>query len=201
MDKHYKLMFCSQDTAMRPLSPEKQPFLHAHLEEKKNAVLREQSFGAYEALFRLCDECAVKEVPRIVYADSGKPYFEGGYPFFSLSHTEGVSLACLSLSCDVGVDIESLRAAQEKEKAAAYRALADRMFYAEEREALSEASDDVFLRAFLSIYTQKEALAKLLSVPVMQVNAKKIPRGVRLMTEIAKDGDYVYSVALLNDHD
>ena len=182
---------------MRKIEEKDQPFLSAHLFEKRNAELHRQSSSAYEALFRLHGEMlGDAPVRRILYQMSGKPYFEGGYPYFSLSHTEGMSLAVMSLSFEVGADIESLQAAREKGKASAYRALAERMFFREELETLSvAATDEEFLSAFLSVYTQKEALAKLLTVPVMQINTQKPPKEVSVETTCTDCGAYIYSVA------
>ncbi len=153
MAEIYGLMLCEQKTAMRKVDPEAQPFLCAHLAEKRKESVREQSGSAYEALFRLYDAYAGEApLPRIRYARNGKPFFEGDGPFFSLSHTAGMSIACLSPSNEVGVDIESLRAAMENGKADAYRALAVRMFFREELEALrAAASDEAYLSSFLAV--------------------------------------------------
>lgn len=198
MDSLHELLLCDQQTAMREISSEKQPDLCARLATKRNATLHRQSCSAYEALFRLYEGHTDLPMPRICYRKNGKPYFEGNVPHFSLSHTDGMSLACLSFKHEIGADIESFRRAQENGKADAYRALAVRMFFRKELDALSKSlTDDEFLIAFLSIYTQKEALAKLLSVPVMQINTKKLPKNVYVCTVKTENGAYIYSVALM----
>lgn len=198
MESLYECLLCDQGIPMRTVSSEKQPDLCAHLEAKRNAILHGQSCGAYEALFRLYERYTDVPMPRICYRENGKPYFEGNLPYFSLSHTDGMSLACLSFTHEIGADIESVIRAQECGKADAYRALAVRMFFSEELDALSQfLTDDEFLLAFLSVYTQKEALAKLLSVPVMQINTKKPPKNVHVCTVKTENGAYIYSVALL----
>lgn len=49
-----------------------------------------------------------EEPPRINIAEGGKPYFEGGEPFFSITHEGELAAVALCDGGEVGIDIQSL---------------------------------------------------------------------------------------------
>lgn len=49
------------------------------------------------------------EMKPIAYKPSGKPYFEDGSGFLSISHTKGYVAVIVSEQCEVGIDIEQVK--------------------------------------------------------------------------------------------
>ncbi len=92
---------------------------------------------------------------RLAYRDgpNGKPALEAG-PRFSLSHSGGLALCAVAADRDVGIDVEQLRAVPEADDIVA------RLFSAPERRDYQALKQRAPGRAFLRVWTRKEALLK-----------------------------------------
>jgi 4'-phosphopantetheinyl transferase len=88
----------------------------------------------------------------------GKPFVAGAdAPRFSLTHCRLAAACAVCLTCDVGVDAEPL----DRRVVPLPLALARRFFTAKEADALAQIADeDDRRRAFLRLWTLKEAVAK-----------------------------------------
>jgi 4'-phosphopantetheinyl transferase len=88
----------------------------------------------------------------------GKPFLDAPAPGrslrFSLSHSADLALVAVSLGREVGVDVERVRPRADLEGFAA------RYFSPRERDALARVPPGDRLRAFLEIWTLKEAYLK-----------------------------------------
>ena len=116
----------------------------------KNKDLATQSLCARLALMRLCGD---DDHGEIVRNEFGKPYFSSSIaPRFSLSHTNGLSIAAISEECEVGVDVETIREY-------GFDGIAKRFFTPDERLYLEEKGNSA--DAFFAVWTKKEAVAKL----------------------------------------
>ena len=84
----------------------------------------------------------------IIKNEKGKPYFKH-IPdlFFSISHTDGLTVIALS-DCEVGIDVEKVRKADLR---------VVRRFSKEEADYITEKESD---RRFFEIWTMKEAYLK-----------------------------------------
>jgi 4'-phosphopantetheinyl transferase len=96
------------------------------------------------------------EEVRLVYGKNGKPLVDpsvahGGL-HFSVSHSDDVALFAFSRACELGADIEALRAIRSADAIAAH------VFSRREKRAYAAARDKAL--AFLRCWTRKEALAK-----------------------------------------
>ena len=92
-----------------------------------------------------------EEMPPILVADRGKPYFAAGEWYFSVSHTKRHAFCALSRR-PVGIDAEELDRHIRLE-------LADKILSPGERIRFQEATDKQ--RALLTFWVLKEAAAKL----------------------------------------
>ena len=92
---------------------------------------------------------AVPEHPQYLISESGKPYFEGGTPCFSLSHSGKYAL-CAVADTEIGADIEAPRENSLK--------LAKRFFKDSELESVSRAQDPN--EEFCRIWVIKESYIK-----------------------------------------
>jgi 4'-phosphopantetheinyl transferase len=88
----------------------------------------------------------------------GKPELAGGKPDFNLSHTRGLAVLAVSRDASVGIDVELL------DRQVNAPALAQRYFSATEQAALDGLDHDAYHRAFLAIWTVKEAFLKALGL-------------------------------------
>ena len=87
--------------------------------------------------------------PSYYYGKNGKPYFNNGEQFFSLSHS-GCFVACAISDKPVGVDIQQVRA---------YRpATAERILNESENLILQNSTDKE--KTFCYLWAKKEAVAK-----------------------------------------
>ncbi len=86
----------------------------------------------------------------------GKPALVSGGLQFNLSHSGDLALVALAAGCEVGVDIERLRAQVEME------AIARRFFSPSETEALLAYPEPERAPAFFRCWTRKEAYVKAL---------------------------------------
>ena len=112
---------------------------------------RSRFVAAHKALRRILTR-AIGGEPSIDVGAEGKPFVRGSDVRFNLSHAGDVALVAVSSDCDVGVDVERVRAVEAT-------AIAERMFSVAERAALARAADTE--RAFFRGWTRKEAFVKL----------------------------------------
>ena len=119
------------------------------------------------ARLALLDVSDTREDLSIKTLDGGKPIFEHSPFFFSLSHTSGIACAA---TCDtpVGVDIEWIDPSRKTD------AIARRFFSPDEIEAIGNSSDRAL--AFFSLWTKKEAYAKLNGKGLASVCSDTLPR-------------------------
>ncbi|HUE84744.1 MAG TPA: 4'-phosphopantetheinyl transferase superfamily protein, partial [Vicinamibacterales bacterium] len=87
--------------------------------------------------------------------EKGKPFLEGADLQFNLSHSGTLALIAVALRRQVGVDVERLRPIPDLED------LAAGVCTARERAALAALEEPVRERAFLVMWTRKEALVKM----------------------------------------
>ncbi len=88
----------------------------------------------------------------------GKPYLKDFSVFLSISHTENLCLIALSKS-PIGIDVE-------KVKSIDWMKISNRFFNKEESNYLmDECSPNTFFR----MWTEKEAYAKLLGIPLLRI--------------------------------
>ena len=136
--------------------------LHASLapEERERAARfffprhRRRYIAARGLLRRLLGErLGVRpEDVRLAYGSNGKPRLADGGLHFSVSHCDDVALFAFSKACELGADIEALRAIRSADSIAAH------VFSRREKRAYAAARDKAL--AFLRCWTRKEALAK-----------------------------------------
>ena len=115
-------------------------------------------------------------------SQSGKPYFEGADNlFFSISHD--ADTVCVAISdSEVGVDIESNRHISSQNKISA------RYFTKQEQTDIAEKRLD-----FLTVWTKREAYAKLLGTSLASTLAAELPQDVIFYT--SHNENYTFSVA------
>lgn len=111
------------------------------------------SLGGIIALGRAVDALgAVGADMRILRDALGKPHFACGAPCFSISHADRLSVAAISQSGEIGIDIERIDRDRDIGRIA-------RKFFSEaEQKELAEAEDRV--REFYRIWTAKESMMK-----------------------------------------
>jgi 4'-phosphopantetheinyl transferase len=91
------------------------------------------------------------------YAARGKPRlldFDDGGLRFNLAHTSSLALVAVTRGCDIGVDVEQIRAVSHLE------ALARRYFHPSETNGILNSPPDMRHEAFLRCWTAKEAVVK-----------------------------------------
>ena len=163
-----KISFCLTDCLSE--STEKSisslPFGNAErsrLSAIKNKSARASSVGALLALSEIVDTSLDCTVCR---TKDRKPYFRS-LPFhFSLSHVSSLSVAALADS-PVGIDVEWSDSSRDTSGIAA------RFFTPDEQEQISRSNDPVL--TFLSLWTKKEAFAKLTGEGLISVCSGTIP--------------------------
>ena len=142
---------------------------------------RRQSMAAGLLLECLLKEHGVPEPFCYGISGAGKPFLPGTTNIhFSLSHTKGMAVCALS-DRPVGVDVERIRPIREN--------IARRYFDAEEQALLAGADRE---ERFFEIWTRKEAEAKFLGVPLMQL----LERGSRdeVMCKSWREGTHVVTL-------
>ena len=143
--------------ALREIS-EALPFGKAEAERRaklSHTAFRE-SVGAALALSELTARRSYAPPLTLIRNAHGKPKFEdAALPAFNLSHTDGLAAAILSDrdSGEVGIDVQIRKPIRRAD------AIVSR-FFSRESQALWESSDRSD-EAFLVLWTQKEAVAKL----------------------------------------
>ena len=179
------------NTAVRRMPDE----VLAHISEKHGEHC-EESLAAYEALSRLSLSFHLsksnRRLPFVKYSQQGKPFFPD-FPTvsFSLSHTDGMAAAVMSDEEDVGIDIERIC----PEKLDSYRLIAQSRFFACEQKAILENRGSKLeeIKSFLSIWTLKEAAAKVLQLPILSLNSAAFSPDITFTTAV-HDENYVVSV-------
>ena len=114
---------------------------------------------------------------RFDYTNQGKPAINSADNpqdlRFNLSHSAGMALLALTLGCEVGVDIEKVRADFP------YLEIAQQFFTAAEYAALRATAPALQAETFFNYWTHKEALIKAtgvgLSVPLNQFEVSLAP--------------------------
>ena len=104
-----------------------------------------------ELLRQLFREETGEEIPAILIAPRGKPYFEASNWHFSISHTKNHAF-CVLADCPVGID------AEEKDRRINLR-LAEKILSETERRRFDAAPDP--RAALLRLWVLKEAAVKL----------------------------------------
>ena len=109
-------------------------------------------------------DVAVPDHPQYQIAEGGKPYFEGDYPFFSLSHSGKYALCAVS-DTELGADIEAPRENSLK--------LAKRFFTDAESDSVSRADnpDDEFCRLWVIKESYIKATGRGLACPLNSFEA------------------------------
>jgi len=143
------------------------------------------------------------EALRFEAGPHGKPFLAGERgPGFNLSHCEDLALVAVAAAeRAVGVDVERVRPLQD------LRSIEERYFSPEEREFLQTAGADR-ARAFLALWTRREAAAKALGLDLQAALATIAvpvysPGGMVVLTDLAESGGGPWSLhdlALDPDH-
>ena len=123
---------------------------------------KQRSLGA-ELLLNI----AVPNHPQYLTFEGGKPYFEGDYPFFSLSHSGKYALCAVS-DTELGADIEAPRENSIK--------LAERFFTDAEFDTVIRADnpDDEFCRLWVIKESYIKATGKGLACPLNSFEADDV---------------------------
>ena len=118
----------------------------------KNRRVANDSLYARIALKKVCNDKACGDLKK---DENGKPYFDGGSPLFSISHTQGLATAAIAEKDEgrIGIDIEILRTDRS------VNSIAARFFNSDELSEFKRLNGS--FDAFYSIWTKKEARAKL----------------------------------------
>ena len=141
----------------------------------KNDTALRHRLAARLALLSLCPN-GDRTISR---TERGKPYFSAdGAPYFSLSHSGGLAVAALSNE-PCGVDLEVFRDRLDT------NALAKRFFSEKDQAALNSHGD------FLALWTKKEAVTKLLGIPLTETLSKHSTYPTRTY----RDGNFTLSLA------
>lgn len=122
------------------------------------------------------------------YGSKGKPLLSGGQGIdFNLAHSGNMAVFAFTVDCEIGVDVERIRALNDMED------LAKRYFCSEEAaELISLASQDRE-QAFFSCWTRKEAYIKAigegLSTPLDEFRVTVLPDEPVRLVHIAANRD------------
>jgi 4'-phosphopantetheinyl transferase len=111
--------------------------------------------GAVRSILSLYTRVSGREL-EFVAGSAGKPALPAGAPRFNLSHSGDQALLAVSWECEVGVDLEAVRALEDID------GLAATCFSATERRVLAQLPEALRLEAFYDGWTRKEAFLKLL---------------------------------------
>jgi 4'-phosphopantetheinyl transferase len=102
------------------------------------------------------------------YSEFGKPSLAAGSVqraerlHFNMSGSDAMAIIGLRLDCELGVDLERLRAFEDAV------AVSRRMFSAEEHRQIAEAPEETRTSHFFRYWTRKEALVKSLDTGIFQ---------------------------------
>lgn len=89
-----------------------------------------------------------------IYGPTGKPSLASNALDFNISHTEGVAVFAFARRCELGVDVERIRALPDMME------IAGRFFCRGESEELTGLPDGDRERAFFDCWTRKESYIK-----------------------------------------
>ena len=135
---------------------------------------------AYLALAELCGG----SLPKMVWDENGKPYFEGSSLFCSISHTDTGAAAVIA-DFPVGIDLQILTDRGDR--------LAERVCGDIEHVAMRQESDPALRNAlFTRIWSGKEAAVKVCGKGLGMIGLKSIE--VDLTAQTASIGDTVYTL-------
>lgn len=161
-------------------------------------ILGERSYKTeHETAYRLLDEllldvfCVKADTLSMQKQDGGKPYFKDSDIFFNISHCHDLAVCVVSRKCDVGVDVEAVKAYREN---MVKRIMSDREY---EYFLLAEDKN----KAFCQIWTYKESVLKLtgegLRKELKEVDSRNDKKYHVEQYELKKDGrEYVISCAI-----
>ena len=119
------------------------------------------------------------------YAALGKPclaFLEGQLPLqFNVSHSHGLAVYAVTTACEVGVDVEKIRASVATER------IAQRYFSARELADFLRVQPEQRVRAFFNCWTRKEAYLKArgsgLAAPLDQFDVTLTPGEPAMLLE------------------
>ncbi len=179
------------DNLLRPSAEELERWTASLPPQRREQVLsvrhdqgRRERLLVYRLLCRaLREEYGITEQPVFQYNEHGKPFLASGSPFFSLSHCRE-AVACAVGNHPIGIDIESIRTA--KDSLVRYT-----MNEAEQEHIFSSYDPD---RSFTRLWTQKEAVAKLLGTGVLD-NIKEMLTIHPYILRTEETERYIWSVA------
>ena len=144
---------------------------------------------SYEMLMHLLHTTlyACHTPPTFLYNEHGQPRIEGG-PCFSISHCKNAIAVAISHS-PIGIDIEHLRTAKPE--------LVARTMNQGEQERIWQSENPD--RAFTQLWTQKEAVLKMLGTGITSIDGIKNTLvaldNIELQTKVNMDKQYAYSIA------
>ncbi len=166
-------------------------------EQRRERVLRyhfkrdqKLSLAAYLLLKEgLRQTYGITGCPEFAFLEGGKPYLpEHPDVYFSLSHSKSVALCALHHH-PVGADVEIIRPVEEKIVA----------FTMNEEECRQVMAAPEVSKAFLALWTRKEALLKLTGEGIRQDIKQVLADADQYHFETVETDSYVYSVATYKD--
>ncbi|MBR6116329.1 MAG: 4'-phosphopantetheinyl transferase superfamily protein [Paludibacteraceae bacterium] len=154
------------------------------------ALRYKHTFGRYcclrswEMLSELLRREGITSMPRWRYNEYGKPYLEQG-PYFSISHCKQAILVAVS-DREIGVDVETIRRADDS--------LVRRTMNEAEQAQIAAAPDPQ--RAFIALWTRKEAVVKMRGTGILDDLHRVLDQqDYQLQTIDHSKMSYIYSVA------
>lgn len=147
---------------------------------------RLESLSALSALGSI----APQEELTILRTELGKPFFAASSLHFSLAHADGLGVAALS-SSPVGIDIEWT---DQKRNISA---ISKRLFTLSEQEQMELAEDREL--AFFSVWTKKEAFAKLTGKGLISVCSCDDIEGKQFKQYILSHGERKAVISVCTD--
>lgn len=130
-------------------------------------------------------EYGILDVPAFCTNENGKPYFKDLPVHFNLSHCRD-AVAVIVADRPVGIDVESV---------APYRPHAARMIASGDALLQIENAPDP-ARAFIRLWTEKEAIVKYEGYGLSRACKDLDPAQYRLFTEESPDGRYILTACL-----
>ena len=95
--------------------------------------------------------CAARDI-HFEYGPNGKPLVDGLY--FNVAHSNGLALVAVSISHEIGVDVETVRWLNDFDE------LVSRFFCRRESQLFARVPNKLKPAAFFNLWTRKEALLK-----------------------------------------
>ena len=170
-----------------PLWRREQALRYKHLQGRKECAM-----GYCQLLLGLRERFHINDSPSFIYNEYGKPFLKGHSElFFSISHCRE-AVGCFIADQPCGLDIEYIRKAKPD--------LVRYTMNLEETETIFSAeSPDI---AFTRLWTQKEAVLKLLGMGIIDdlysvLDTGKL-LGIELETIENREKNYIYTKAFSN---